>query len=286
MTPTYHTPEGDVTVPTPFGMFPYYAAQQRLVTNHANIDDKARKAAGLASESMAAIRTARGAPNDIRRFTQALIDNGQLSSNTALPLAERVRQMMFDHRVGIDCAGYVQRAYLYASGASRTAAGFTDLGDEDLSLLPRHGFTRVPNVPSLKPGDIISLGPPVGERIGHRVIVYDQHEATPSEVAAFSEENTEEHGGDFLFEKPVEGSFPKTYYVVTVDSSWGCGGNAQVGGVGRQTWWYNAVSGTWAWKAPALDDPRRNTLVRGPEPYGHPIIGFFRGPTQGQNRAP
>jgi hypothetical protein len=264
-------------------MFPYYDAQRPVVASHSIADGNARKAAGLSSESMAAIRAARGDPNDIRRFTQALIDHGQLSSNTALPLAERVRQMMFDHGVGVDCAGYVQHAYLYASGTSRAAAGFTVPGNEDLSLLPRRGFTRVPNVPSLKPGDIVSLGPPSGESVGHRVIVYDQHEATPSEVAAFLNKN-DENGGDFLFDRQVEGSLRKTYYVVTVDSSWGSAGNPQRGGVDRRTWWYNAICGTWAWKVP--NDPRPGTVDHGSQPYGHPIIGFFRGPASGQTRAP
>jgi hypothetical protein len=286
MTPTYHTPEGDVAVAAPFGMAGYYVDQRPVVETNARASATAERRAGLSPRVVNDIQNARGGPDDIRRVTQALIDTGRLSANSTQPLSQRVRQMMFDHGVGIDCAGYVERAYLYASGMTRTTAGFAALANEDLGHLRALGFTRVPNVAQLRPGDIVSLGPPAPHEVGHRVIVYDQHEATSSEIQALLTAPQSNGVPEFLFKKPVGPSLQGTVYVVTVDSSWGCGGDPQHGGVERRTWWYNAVSKQWAAAEPSGPRPEDVQFVSRDLPYGHPILGFFRGPGLGSGGSP
>jgi hypothetical protein len=274
MTPTYRTPEGDVTVPTPFGMSTPYPDQIPDPKKRDSVLDAAASRSGL-SGALGAIVAARGSPEDIRSLTQALIDGGQLSRDSSTPLALRVRQMMFEHRIGVDCAGYVQRAYLHATGTSRAVSGFVDLAHEDLGGLGWRGFTRIQSVSDLQAGDIGALGPPPGkDQVGHRVIVYDQHVATPEEVQTLLRQYPK--ASEFVASAQASGSSPDALYVVTVDSSWGSGGNPAHGGVDRRTWWYNQESKQWGWTG--LDRSGSLAFASNSKPYDHPLIGFFRGP--------
>jgi hypothetical protein len=283
MTPTYHSPEGDVAVATPFAMSVRYAAQVPVLKKNTPAQDAAQRRAGLSAEATNAVLSGRGSPEDIRRFTQALIENGALSRDASKPLAERVRQMMFDHGVGIDCAGYVQRAYLYATGTSRVASGFRAPGNEDLSGLVAHGFTRVPSVAALQPGDVVSLGPPAPDDYGHRLIVYDQHAATAAEVDALEQQFPDKVPA--LVGTPSgDGPGESALYVITVDSSWGSGGHASEGGVDRRTLLYSAASKKWAWTGPATGGGLG--MGTGDTPIAHPLIGFFRGPTHVAGASP
>src|SRR5208283_1143547 len=128
---------------------------------------------------------------------------------------------------------YTQQAFLSAHGITRGQAGFANPTSEGLfNLSPPH-FARVAPENAVA-GDIVSLGPPQGESVGHRAVVVDRHELTPAELERFacSPEDREKlrTGRVTVFE---------------VDSSWGSGANPQEGGVQRHTWLYDASSGQW-----------------------------------------
>jgi hypothetical protein len=276
MTLKLSTQEGPAYVPVPFGMSVRYKDQLPIVKQNKKALEQAQGATPLSPEALSRISRGRGAPVDIQLLTQALIDMGRLSSDRSKPLALRIRQMMFDHGIGIDCAGYTQSAYLTSTKTTRAAAGFDDDAREDLSALPARGFSRVSHVSLLRPGDIVSLGPPGKDEFGHRAIVYDQHEATDDELQDLV--NQFDDAPAFIFNKRT------TIYVVKVDSSWGSSGDPAFGGVERRTWWYNTVSREWAWTAPTASGDE--IFLHGPQPYAHPLIGFFRGPNRKSTNPP
>jgi hypothetical protein len=270
MTPAYHTPEGDVRVATPFAMSSRYQNQlEALRAGTAKHILPAALRAGIPTSALTQILVARGSPSDIHSLTQALIDNGHLSTDASVPLPERVRAMMFDHGIGIDCAGYTQRAYLLATATTRATARFDgDVTKERLDGLSARGYAHV-SLGEVRPGDLGVLGPPAAQEVGHRVIVYDQHGATVADMRELLG-----HDGPattFAVGGPIQ--------VFTVDSSWGSGdenriGHAQQGGVLRMTWWHNEATGTWAWTAGA--PPNDGDLITGPNVFGHPLEGFYR----------
>jgi hypothetical protein len=267
MTPTLHTPEGDVRVPLPFRMS--CPVHDRAARATAAQVDALRRPLGLSAADVNRMRMGRGDPSQMRALAQALIDTGHLSTDPSQPLVDRVRRMMFDYGMGVDCAGFTQLAFLRASGTTREVVGVRSPELEDLSGLSARGFKVVASVSDLRPGDIIALGVPKRDTVGHRAIVYDQHASTDEELArlhALSPEGTGFAPGARV-------------YTVVVDSSWGSDNDPRYGGVERRTWWYDADSGQWAWTAPLDGDPRGIGVGRGALPEGHPSIGFFRGPT-------
>jgi hypothetical protein len=305
MTPTYQTDEGPVRVQTPFFMAgPSTFHAQDVKKNAASVRAAAARA-GLTEARTAEVQSGRGSPEDIRRITQALIDGGALkvdwskngkgSPDTTQSPRIRIREMMQMHGIGVDCAGYVQRAYLYATGASRGGAGFRPPIQEDLARLASLGFRQVRDVSDLRPGDIVSLGPPGPREVGHRAIVSEQRQATDDEVRAFIAEYRDfaapflgirgpiggriEQAEAFADQLARSGALPHLR-IVHVDSSWGSGGDARDGGVLREVWWYRAETEQWARSGNRIDHGRDSgtELNWSSRPYEHPLIGFFRGP--------
>jgi hypothetical protein len=265
----YGTPEGVVSVPPPFKMTNMFPNQRALVErSRAELQSVLKNVPVKLQAPGSNLTNGRATPAQLTRVTQTLIDTGHLPLGPAPPRAmqDRIRLMMFEFGLGVDCAGYVQQAYLRATGLTARGAGFRAAGNEDLSSLEERGFTRVRSLAEVRPGDIVSLGPPALGEAGHRVIVYEQHVASDAE-------RTAEVAAGRLSESFVRAGPVRAFQV---DSSWGANiGNAgtpYAGGVERRTWWRNEATGQWAW----TNGGQRVSV--GPEPYDHPLIGVFRGP--------
>jgi hypothetical protein len=214
------------------------------------------------------VQEGRGSPEQIRLVTQALIDDSALDEYTGA-LDKRIRQMMFDYMIGSDCAGYVQQAYLSATGIGRGAAHFRDIGNEDLGDsapdLARRGFMRIDDPPAAMPGDLVVLDVvPPDRPPGHRAIVYSRHEATDAEKQELANK----------FPSPLSVPAGASVYVLELDSSWGNSGLAQQGGVQRRTFWYNP-GGTPKWVWTYMTDGM-NSWSSGDQPYNHRLRGFYR----------
>jgi len=275
MVPVYRTPDGDFPAATAFRMSTPYPVQARSLAQPKTVMEL-RAAAGRAHLSPGAlnrIESGRASPEEIRAMTQALIDESPRPARGWTTAA--IRQLAFDHGVGIDCAGYVQQAYLRASGETRASAGFGPVERESLSSLRAHGWSRVPDVADVRPGDVVVLGPPSSDQPGHRAIVYDQRVATAADVR------------DLLALDDPDPQHPRAHQFATggpirifeVDSSWGSGGHPQVGGVRRDTWWLNESTRQWAYVVHGWEQAtgtEQAAFAVASLPYGHPLEGFFR----------
>ena len=279
MKASYRTPGGaTATVAPPFGMGAGYESQQASAADPKRIRhlENAKRKNPRISQFIVRVQFARGSPEEISAVTQALIDDKALDDEgSAASLEQNIQHMMFNYRIGTDCAGYVQQAYLSAKGIGRTAAGFKGITNERLDDLERRGFTQVaPSAAS--PGDLVVMDPPPYERVGHRAIVYSCREATADDKEELKKKKFVTPGTDYSSFWPTG----TTIYVLELDSSWGSGGNPEFGGIQRRTFWYNPAGShgsKWAW---VQDDP--NWVFAGENPYGHPLhgTGFYRGPSR------
>jgi len=275
MTPTYHTRYGDLAVPAGFRM------NRTAVAGPDDLLRAAMRRAHLQMGAVAQVQTGRGTPAQIRALTQALVDVGALGAldrPNSYDLFVAVRTMMWNYDIGIDCAGYTQQAYLHATGVTRAQAHFRSLADDDLSGLGLRGYTRIRDVADVRPGDIVSLGPPRPDprlpnrdTVGHRVIVYAQRVATAAEMRELLSRSGP--AAQFAIGGPVR--------LLEVDSSWGAGGVPQNGGVRREQWWYNESTRQWGWSLGGDDREAPRRFAVGSTPYAHLIDapdGFFRYP--------
>ncbi|HEY1691372.1 MAG TPA: hypothetical protein VGG39_04380 [Polyangiaceae bacterium] len=275
----YRTPDGgSVSVTPPFKMGAGYPDEKKTTQAHAGDLAAAAARAHIDGDTLSRIEMSRGTPAEVHALTQALLD--RQPRGTPMSAAD-VRKLMFDCGVGIDCAGYAQSAYLYATGQTRGQAGLRSPVVEDLSNLAGRGYQRV-SLADLRPGDLVVLGPqhPKDPRdVGHRVIVYDAHVATPGDMRHLLWANVAADAG-VGHREPVLDS-PQSRFavggpirVLEVDASWGSDGDPQVGGVQRQTWFHNEGTGEWA--AEVKDQAGHAGFYVFDEPYGHPLDGFYR----------
>ena len=234
------------------------------------------------SQVLNRVQFARGTSEEIQMVTQALIEDGALAEEGSLE--HRILQMMFDYRIGTDCAGYVQQAYLSATGVKRSTAGFKDkIENEDLGNLERQGFAQL-DPSAAAPGDLVvwdsTLKDPRGNpEAGHRAIVYSSHEASADDKAVLEKKHLKPwQGGDYS----VLWAVGATIYILELDSSWGSGGDPTMGGIQRRTFWYSPAGPKWAW---TTDDPGTTYADKIPynEPYNpHKLrgTGFYRRPSR------
>jgi hypothetical protein len=267
----YQTPDGTQWVSPPFVMsVPFDRSAEETIQQHAPLVELARQRAGLSPADVSAIESGRGTPDQIRTLTQALIDMSGHPEGGGPWTPLKIRALMLECGVGIDCAGFTQQAYLAARGQTRAQAGFGPLANESLSHLGQRGFTRVSGIESVRSGDIMALGPRGPNEYGHRGIVYETHQATSNELTQLYLSGVDAQ--DFAKTIPI--------YVLEVDSSWGASGRADYGGVQRQTLLYSGLTGQWARLVPASlaePDPKPVfALTTGP--YNHPLEGFYRAP--------
>jgi cell wall-associated NlpC family hydrolase len=278
MKPAYHMPSGHWPVSAAFvmsnpqassGMAP--GPRPLADKDMSDLQSAARRA--HMESALGQIRSGRGTPEQIHAITQALIDEGHALRTKDGSPESSIRQTMAHYGIGIDCAGYVQQAYLSARGLERPQARFASVGDEDLSRLERRGYQRIDNLAEVRPGDLVVLGACSPTRndphpVGHRAIVYDQRLATPADMQDLAQS---EGARSFAVGGPIR--------VFVLDSSWGCNGIPEVGGARQERWWYNESTGKWAWLGQGNGTLPRPFGVDS-RPYGHPCNppdeGFFR----------
>jgi hypothetical protein len=284
--PTYRIPwQGGTTVElavaTPFRMkgpttaprdapptiLQFVAQETRVVKNTKELQDIAGSL-GIGTQSVREIQVGRGTPSQVHALTQALLDAGKLppaakDESTSV----RVRRMMCDYGIGLDCAGYSQQALLAAHGITRAQVGLDhDVTNESLSNLSRAHFARVAPEDA-RAGDVLALGPPRGDTVGHRLVVFERHEASAEELQRY---RAVSQGGSL-------GTGRVT--VLSVDSSFGSNGDPAQGGVQRQTWLYDGKQ--WGTVIPAQVDgqgnmtPERVRVHALPYDGHHPLIGVF-----------
>lgn len=241
---SYGTPTGEVVVPTPFMMGRGYGDQVEFMANNDNRKAMSRLAltAGISQAALDRVQQGRGTPDEIHALTQALIDRQPDGMDLENPVTliwqpNDVRKLMHKHAIGIDCAGYVQQAYLRATGRTRAQVGFApNILNEGLFGLPQKGFARFTAVAALRPGDIIEFNSQERDGVGHRTIVFNQRVAADDDMSAILAAD----GGSAF----AAGS---TVRVLEMNSSYGSFGHFWEGGVQRQTWIFNETSQQWAY---------------------------------------
>ncbi len=261
--PTFDTPQGKVEVAIAFRMDlhgetpddPTFQQRERSVTLHVGDLAVAMHKAGLTRTEAAQLVACKATPEVIRRVTQALIDAGHLPPGAPDQLGLRVRQMMSDYGVGLDCSGYVSQALVASRGGVRPP-GFRDPVHEDLSGLEFRGFARV-SPEAVRAGDMIIFDGNGG--VGHTTIVSSVRCATAEEARVLT--------------RNVQGLGvvdPAKLHYVTVDSSWGSYGAADRGGVLRDEFLYDEASQTW------LVQNEHGWQVRTTPHDDEPIHGIYR----------
>ncbi|MGO9838101.1 MAG: hypothetical protein ACLP1X_28290 [Polyangiaceae bacterium] len=265
-TPTFHTTEGDVAVRIPFRMNSEYYGHAAVVSGNAAALASAARRVGLTDDVVALAKAGRATPLQVTRLTQGLIGEGRLpaAAQGAPGLDLRVRTMMFDHGVGLDCAGYVQQALLAARGVTRANLGLRPPLMENLSGLAERGYVRV-SLQEARAGDLFILKPPAPSTndprpVGHTAIVRDSYPTTGGELDRLT-------GTAHI---STEAATSGRWTTIVVDSSWGCGGSPGRGGVDRRIFWHETVSDQWAW----TEDAGR--IGSGALPYEHAIDGMYR----------
>jgi V8-like Glu-specific endopeptidase len=203
----------------------------------------------------------RARPEEIQVISQHLIDAGEVdpvrADNPGFSGEQLVRALQRKFNVGIDCAGYVQLAFIYAFTGEHDAAVCNlrssklreDLGlkakrsDENLADLPAKHFAEVGFLNG-QTGDLLVLARRKGERDWHTVIVVDH---------------------------TVSGDV----HTLLVDASWGFLYGTDAAGVARRKLAFDKSTGKW-WDIHPIDGTKVNENSIGPY-RGHPIKGMYRG---------
>jgi hypothetical protein len=275
---TYVVDGKSVTVAAPFRMVPGYTFDSTELKDPKTDKylDQARFA-GTARQDLLALASkacvsrgdvdralyGRAEPEVLRKLTQALIDSGKLPAEAGT-LEQRIRRMQFHYGLGFDCAGYTTLAFASARDVRREDLphGLADFR-ENLDQLGLKGFTKT-TWDKAQPGDIVALGNPASERVGHRAILSRARGLDDDDRKCLDR-----------LRKTISGSPAAAMLasgnvrVFEVDTSWGCGGNPARGGVSRETWFHDEKSDTWLWT-------QDGAYRWGPMPYGHPVIGVYR----------
>ena len=250
------------------------APQFRMVGGH-NQQNTAKGLAALAGKMgnkpdqiplpvVGRVLAGRGSPQEVGRVTQALIDLGKLPpSAPGKSDAARIQEMMWEHGVGIDCAGYVQQALAAVHGKSKQQMGLRDSIQEDLGMLDKNPAFKKVNIFDARPGDVITLRDNNPKQPGHTVLVARHDKATGAEMA-----------WRFDLKRPDSAEFlrSKSLDVFEVDSSWGAGRDGTEGGLKRVLWVHNRETGNWA-----SFDNRGLDMILDTTPYiGHTLVGAYR----------
>jgi hypothetical protein len=199
----------------------------------------------------------RAKPSDIAAITQGLIAAGELKAiqiaHPGLSDQQSVRMLQREFKMGIDCAGYVQLAFIFAFMGSdkdtkkvRLNLGLHERrGYEKLASLPSSHFKKVA-VTDAWTGDLFVLKPRAdsADRAWHTVIVVDH-------------------------------TISGTIHSFLVDASWGTDlYGLDAGGVARRKLMHDASSGKW-WDLHPINGTKAHENSTGPYD-GHPIHGMYR----------
>lgn len=196
-------------------------------------------------------------PSQIAAILQGLIDAGEYATTAALhpglSSTQLIRKLQEEYQFGIDCAGYVQLAFIYAFIGNdndrpnvRRRLGFhSRRGYESLSgdTQPfRRHFKKVPFTDA-QTGDLFILNPRPSGGSWHTTLVVDHTQAG-------------------------------TVHTFIVDASWGDLYGEDHSGVARRTWVHDTSTGDW-WDIHPRDNSEVNRNNVGPYKK-HPIRGVFR----------
>ncbi|MBK9001331.1 MAG: hypothetical protein IPM35_36895 [Myxococcales bacterium] len=201
----------------------------------------------------------RGSAKNIAKTVQAMIDAGGLTPYRGLSKSDAIRQMMWDHEIGLDCRGFAGQALLYSRGSGDVPARADRFGlNPNFVIQESPGFRKVP-LAQARAGDWIRLSPVAGR--DHNVIVRSNSlrafDAPTLVVAGKSVPRA------FAEDGWPRGSTPSVR-VLEVDGSWGGAG------VERRVWIHNEKSGLWGhWND-------RGELQFGRGPYAHDLDGVYR----------
>jgi hypothetical protein len=272
MTSSYRIPGGDpVEVPSAFRINGGINQDQPETSKKKMRDALGADATNGMNLRINRVAYGRGTPNDIRMVTQALIDHGKLPEKAeGMSDAARVRKMMWDYGVGTDCSGYVSQAAPAARGKTPAQMGTDKVVSELGGLYPpaNHWESLKPAADALltaETGDIVKLDDPEND-FGHFVVVYDNAILDDEAAKKLAAANSGDDDATKFFAGKVR--------ALTVDSSWGAGGDwtATSGGVKRNTWLYSQATKQWA----TLDSAGKISIT--PEgPYAHKLNAVFRG---------
>lgn len=215
--------------------------------------------ARLANEVARAVGS-RGSPSDIKKTVQALIDAGALPFGK--PPAVAIRQLMEDCGIGLDCRGYVFRAFLFSRGTgdkSASGARFNMPDPGNFNFAATQGALKRVSIGTARPGDIIRLKP-LGGR-DHNVLVRSNRVETLP-VGRRASVNGKEIPASFLARSDGKAVNVR---VMELDSSWG-----NRVGVARRVWIQNESSGEWGYWYSSGE------FRTSPGPYEHELDGVFR----------
>jgi len=202
----------------------------------------------------------RARPDEIKVLTQHLIDAGKLdalrSRNPGFSNKQLVRALQSEFSIGIDCAGYVQLAFIYAFtrkhddarcnlATSRLRQGLglkAKRSDENLAALPSAHFTEVGFLNG-RTGDLLVLAWRKDEHDWHTVIVVDH-------------------------------TIVNDIHTFLVDASWGRIYGPDAAGIQRREFVFDKKAGLW-WDV--IDGKKMEKSESTIGPYkGHPIKGMYR----------
>lgn len=230
--------------------------------------------AEIAPQVLGATST-RGTPEDIRITTQALLDKGAatklLEKHPDLPREQAVRMVMGANGIGLDCRGCTLRAFLHSRGTGSHPARmnrYFDKGAGDVLFQSESRLRRISaDLSTARTGDVVRLKPGADGR-DHNVIVRsnDLRRLPPTgEMSVLGNQVP----ASFVT-KGTAASGEPSVRVITVDSSWGGGGDPTHGGVRRMAWLHNEKSGEWGhWD-------HFGRFQTGSRPYDHDVDGIFR----------
>jgi LysM repeat protein len=219
-------------------------------------------------QSVHMVAYGRGNAEQIQMVTQSLIRSGQFDQakkdHPGLNDSDTIRMMQWDHGIGIDCAGYVQQAFLGVHGGTREKYGFQPrIGDENLMYL-KGKFNEVKPA-NVKPGDLIALNPPQKNDVGHTILVRDHHEMGNLERQTLYKNMTG-------FAGPSD-----KVHIYSGDASWSGGVDGDLkGGVQRRIFLYNETTGKWADVTPSASGGYDVSPSSSSGPYNHPLNGIYR----------
>lgn len=237
---------------------------EALVRKVLKVKSKPRDKDDCAVDEIRLAAYGRAKPSDVAQITQALIDAGEFDKiQKQYPAHEMpsdiqlIRELQSTFGIGIDCAGYVQRAFIYAftlkqniTNAERKKLGLkTCIADENLYYLDdderKKHFDQF-DILHAREGDLIILKPRSGDEDNakHTLIV-------------------------------VEHTNTGNIHKFIVDASWGTDAySADAGGVGRRTLCYDNSTKEW-WDIHPIDESEGPKNMTGPY-LGHPLKGVFR----------
>lgn len=266
MTPTYRLPDGrEVRAPSQF----HARGGRSPELDGRKLNEALGKGHGISGNMIGRAVSGKGTPEDIRRITQRLLDQGKLPPPEPGETDERrIQRVQWQYGVGVDGPGYTRQAFLASWPSGEAAYGLANdpLNEAFGSLARNKAFCHVAPVDA-RPGDIVVLDKPHPRDVGHEAIVVDRRRIDPSTVPGLSPEGRL-HARAFAGGAKVE--------AFKVDSSWGAGKHGLNGGVQRRTWLYNPTTEQWA----DVDLKTGRVRVNARGPYEHPLAGIFSAPRE------